>query len=113
ASFVCEPPGRAEIARAVRTWWVWAIGGAIVASLVATIAVRSGQAQPGATAGGATLQIDATPAGAVIDLDGQERGRVPAVLSVVPGDHLLTVRRPGFLDAVLHLMVPVGVTRTA
>src|SRR5581483_9511498 len=98
---------------AVRTRWVWAVGGAIVASLAAMVAVWSGQAQPSATAGGATLQIDATPAGAVIELDGQERGRVPADLSVAPGDHLLTVRRPGFLDAAQRLTVPAGVTRTA
>src|SRR5262245_19952811 len=112
-SIVFEPPSRADIGRALRTRRVWAIGGAIVTLLGLAVSIRAGQVQPGATAGGDTLLGDVSAAGAFVELDSQDRGGAPVNLAVSPGEHLLTVRKPGYFDAVQRLMVPTGVTRTA
>jgi hypothetical protein len=112
-SIVFEPPSRADIRRALRTWWMWAIGGAIVALLGLAVSIRAGQVQPGATVGRATLVVNASAPGAFVELDGQERGGAPAGYPISPGEHLLTVRKSGFFDAVQRLIVPPGVTRTA
>lgn len=50
-----------------------------------------------------TVTIGSTPAGAAVLVDGKPRGHTPAVLSLPPGDHHVTLRRDGYMDAALPL----------
>jgi len=42
------------------------------------------------------VAVSSTPAGADIDLDGTFVGSTPSTIPVTPGDHTITVKKPGF-----------------
>lgn len=49
---------------------------------------------------GGTLNVGSTPSGAHITIDGRDTGKTtPAQFIVVPGQHKLTLKFPGYLDA--------------
>lgn len=64
-----------------------------------------GQAAIGVTVG-------STPTGAVVLVDGKERGRTPATLALPPGDRRITLRRDGYMDATFPLALADGAPPT-
>ena len=44
--------------------------------------------------GSAPVQIESTPSGAEVRIDGIRRGQTPASLGLAPGSHVLTLRHP-------------------
>jgi len=44
------------------------------------------------------LVVDSTPAGAEVEIDGNLVGRTPLTAAVVPGNHLISVKKKGFTD---------------
>ncbi len=56
----------------------------------------------------ATVAVDSTPTGAIVEVDGKPAGTTPIVLkTLVPGSSAtLTFKKPGFHDAVARLAVP-------
>src|ERR1700674_3840225 len=53
---------------------------------------------PAATTSTANLQIDSTPAGADIEIDGSFVGSTPSNVQVAEGDHTVVVKKSGFKD---------------
>jgi hypothetical protein len=45
-----------------------------------------------------TLVVDSTPAEAEVEIDGNLVGRTPLTAAVVPGNHLISVKKKGFTD---------------
>ncbi len=55
-----------------------------------------------------SLNIDSTPAGADIEIDGAFVGNTPSTVSVAPGSHRVTVNKKGFADWGRNLYVSSG-----
>jgi hypothetical protein len=55
----------------------------------------------------AKLTVDTQPAGAVVLIDGQARGRTPAMFSIDPGAHTLAVRAAD-VERTVQLTIPAG-----
>jgi hypothetical protein len=51
-----------------------------------------------ATAALSKVQISSQPAGADIEVDGSFVGNTPSVLSLAPGDHVITIKKSGYKD---------------
>ena len=56
----------------------------------------------------AKLQIDSTPPGADIEVDGSFVGSTPSEIQVPEGDHLIVVRKPGFKNWERKIKSSVG-----
>lgn len=56
----------------------------------------------------AKLQLESSPPGADIDLDGNFVGNTPSDLEVSQGDHTILVKKPGFKDWERKLQVSAG-----
>jgi PEGA domain len=69
-------------------------------------------AAPAASAGSTTakLQLESTPPGADIDLDGSFVGNTPSDVQVPEGEHTITVKKSGFKDWERKLKVAGGST---
>jgi len=121
-TFVFEPPTRAGLRVALRDPRVWAL--VLVLCLLASVAsaiVRARHASP-AVMVDSSLKVSSEPAGATILIDGQNRGRTPAVLMLPGGPHRVTLRlarradvsydvnlapdRPATLDGILWPQMP-------
>ena len=59
-------------------------------------AVSSNRNDQAVNSTSAKLQIDSTPSGADIELDGSYVGSPPSDIHVTEGDHMVLVRKPGF-----------------
>ena len=59
-------------------------------------AVSSNRNDQAVNSTSAKLQIDSTPSGADIELDGSYVGSTPSDIHVTEGDHMVLVRKPGF-----------------
>ena len=93
---VFEPPRWAP-----RAWWAWlliAVLATATASVLLFLFILSPHAGAAADAS-ATLVVDSQPGGATVEIDGRARGITPLTLSVAPGEHRVTLRRPGYADA--------------
>ena len=55
-----------------------------------------------------SLNVDSTPAGADIEIDGAFVGNTPSTITVAPGDHEVTVKKNGFTDWTRKLSVTGG-----
>jgi eukaryotic-like serine/threonine-protein kinase len=59
----------------------------------------------------ATLAVSSTPAGATVYLDGRDTGKLtPAQVSVDKGQHVILVRKSGFLDETMNAQFILGQT---
>jgi PEGA domain len=56
----------------------------------------------------AKLQVDSTPLGADIEVDGSFVGNTPSEVQVADGDHLVVVRKPGFKNWERKLKASAG-----
>ena len=56
----------------------------------------------------AKLQIDSTPPGGDIEVDGSFVGNTPSEVQVAEGDHVVTVKKPGFKDWERKLKASAG-----
>lgn len=64
-------------------------------------------------AGTGSLQLNGTPAGALVFVDGKESGVLPVLAPELScGDHQVAVRAPGFLETARTLTVPAFETTT-
>ena len=79
---------------------------------VAESPIMAPPAAPAASAGPATakLQLESTPPGADIDLDGSFVGNTPSDVQVSEGEHTITVKKSGFKDWERKLKVTGGST---
>jgi hypothetical protein len=56
--------------------------------------------------GSAPVQVESTPSGAEVRIDGIRRGHTPASLGLSPGSHVLTLRHPNAIGAARSIDVP-------
>ena len=61
-----------------------------------------------APASKAKLQVESTPPGADIEVDGSFVGNTPSELQVAEGDHLVVIRKPGFKNWERKLKAAAG-----
>lgn len=104
-------PGRAGLRQAARSRWVWSTTAGILVTLaIGVLHFRQDQAIAEAVA--VQLQVRSDPAGALVEIDGQERGRSPLSLSVAPGTHNVRLSQAGFFDTTysIHAGAPDGAT---
>src|SRR5581483_10268061 len=88
---VFEPPSRAEVRTLSRSWRFWVRSTAVLVIAAAPLAVmfvgyhlvKQHQIQVATAA----VTITSAPAGAVVDLDGSQRGQTPLTVAVIPGSH--------------------------
>src|SRR4051794_14316033 len=102
-----EPPGRADLRAAVRSWWVWAALGLIVAAACAVVVVHA-QRRAALRAAGATLLISSSPSGATVQIDGRAVGATPMQIPVEPGGHQVGLLREGFAASTQRIDVAPG-----
>ena len=55
-----------------------------------------------------SLTVTSTPAGALIEIDGRDRGRTPASITVASGDHRIRLRRDGYGESSGQVRVAHG-----
>ena len=65
------------------------------------------------TSGSAPVDVESTPSGAEVRIDGIRRGQTPIVLGVAPGSHVLTLRHPEAMESVRSIDVPADGTALA
>jgi hypothetical protein len=70
--------------------------------------VNTGGQSQNALATSAKLQIDSTPSGADIEVDGSFVGNTPSEVQVTDGDHTVAVKKSGFKDWQRKLKSSVG-----
>ncbi len=63
--------------------------------------------------GSAPVQVESTPSGAEVRIDGIRRGQTPAVLGLSPGTHVLKLRHPNAIETVWSIDVPAQGTDLA
>src|SRR5437879_7752590 len=63
--------------------------------------------------GSAPVQVESSPSGAEVRIDGIRRGQTPAVLGLSPGTHVLTLRHPNAIGTVRSIDVPAEGTDLA
>ncbi len=101
---------RLGLSRPARTWWAWAVVGAIAAAVVSSLGVWRWSAQGAAGEANAALQVTSIPPGAVVEVDGRAGALTPADLTLAPGEHRVTVRREGYTDATYRVSAQPGQT---
>ena len=72
------------------------------------IASQSGSTASAATSAPASLNIDSTPRGADIEIDGAFVGNTPSTVSIAPGSHQIAARMKGFTSWTRSLNVTGG-----
>jgi hypothetical protein len=103
--------GTVAVSVAAVTAWVIA-GGGDLSGLPAPVAEwlpRSTLTDAG-TAGSAPVDVESTPSGAEVRIDGIRRGQTPIVVGVAPGTHELTLRHPEAMESVRSIDVPADGT---
>ncbi len=70
--------------------------------------LSAGSHNQNATAASAKLQIDSTPPGADIEVDGSFVGSTPSEVQVTEGDHTVVVKKPGFKNWERKLKASAG-----
>jgi hypothetical protein len=70
-----------------------------------TVAINAG---PGATSSSARLQVESSPPGADIEVDGGFAGNTPSDVQVTEGEHTIAVKKAGFKDWERKLKVSGG-----
>ena len=106
-----EEPAMPSGSRTRRRPRWWTVACLILASAAAGIFARQGYlSQPllSLQAMG-TLQIDTSPQGAIVFVDGVQRGQTPAQISLDPGQHTLEVRAGGE-SRTLQVSIAAGAT---
>lgn len=68
----------------------------------------SGSAAGTSTPAQASLNIDSTPRGADIEIDGAFVGNTPSTVSIAPGSHQISARKKGFANWSRSLNVTGG-----
>lgn len=105
-TLVVEPPTWGELkaaGRSPRTWLLALATGSAIALATTWWALRPGTApRPEALA---PLDIATQPDGALVRVDGQDRGRTPLSITVAPGTHSVLVRLDGHLDVSAQVSV--------
>ncbi len=86
-------------------------GGTLVAQTTFSVGTSGGGQIPPPT-GQATLQVNSTPSGAQVYVDGVYKGVTPLSLPVAAGTHTVTVRLPGYPDATKSVTVQAGTVHT-
>ena len=82
-----------------------------VSTQVAVEAGRTSEVTATLEPSAGSLAINSTPAGARVQLDGTDAGVTPVVTgNVSTGNHTLTLRFPGYRDAILDVAVAAGRT---
>ena len=71
-------------------------------------AVTTVAANVSSTASSAKLQIESTPPGADIEIDGNFAGNTPSDVQVSDGDHTITIKKSGFKDWERKLKINSG-----
>ncbi|MCL5107372.1 MAG: PEGA domain-containing protein [Chloroflexi bacterium] len=104
-----EWPEFPKLGRARPLWLALATAlAALGLGIVAT--VWQGRVSSESEALTAILEVDTTPAGASVEVDGSLRGSTPAVVALAPGEHRLRLRRDGYLDSVHTVHLAAGET---
>jgi hypothetical protein len=99
-TIVFEPPSRSELRALLRMRGRWVAGSIIPLTIgTAYLLANVAQADVGAHAAGVPLAVSSQPSGALMWLDGQERGSTPSLMNVAPGTHTLRLETRDALES--------------
>ena len=95
-----SPMAVATPAGVSRTRWRMAalVSAAVVVLAIAGVALLKRMKVAPPVAQPVELSVEAVPAGAEISIDGVPAGRAPLTKALLPGDHLVVAKRPGFKE---------------